>query len=155
MTRLNGIISAMILMTICTPVQSQMIDMMGNIGVSGAMMQNDARAIGSMNKALQSHRLTSDISMKAAEIRTTFMDGYKRLPPQTIQSGSVKVKFAPTPNGQGFTAQMNSVNSMTCKKLMSARTDGVVSVELNQKRVQPGRGAEHCRPTNTVKLFFE
>lgn len=139
------------------PVHAQMIDMMGNIGVSGTMMQQDAQNIGAMNKAMRAHRLMDDISFKSAEILTTFMGNYRNLSVQSFQSSGITVTVKPAENGRAFAMEMNTVNAALCKQIIARRWDGLIGRVVNGKKYasDPIQNRSVCQTSNTISLVFQ
>ncbi len=147
-------------LTLCLhPVQAQMIDMMGNIGVSGTLIQQDAQNIGTLNKSMRSQRLIDDLAMKTAEILTTYMGNYRSMPTQTMTSAGTRVTFQPDASGQSFTASMTDVPSALCKQILKRRWEGLTAVRLNGQTETPARGQQQsasiCQTKNSISLIFQ
>ena len=156
-TWINGMLVGAGLTLCLHPIQAQMIDMMGNIGVSGTLMQQDAQNIGAMNKSMRAQRFMDDISFKSAEILTTFMGDYRNLPAQSFQSSGVTVTVKPAENGRTFAMEMNAVNATLCKQIIARRWDGLTGQIVNGKKYAPSpiQNRSACQATNTISLIFQ
>ena len=155
-TLVNGLVIGAGLMLCFHPVHAQMIDMMGNIGVSGTLMQQDAQHIGAMNKSMRSHRLMDDLTLKTAEILTTYMGDYRSMPTQTITSAGTRVTFQPDTSGKSFTASMKDVPLALCQQILKRRWEALTGVRLNgQKETSLQQSASQCQAKNSISLIFQ
>ncbi len=152
------IISFIIASTLQTG-KAQMIDMMGNIGVSGAITQENARQVGSMNKALRINQFKSQFSMKIAEILTTYLGDYRQMPTSVMNINGISVTFKPTSSGNSFGAHMNNIDSSSCYQIVSQYWDGLSSIKINQKEYKPQlikkKGKSICQSKNNISLIFQ
>ncbi|MBP5534015.1 MAG: hypothetical protein J6Y03_00715 [Alphaproteobacteria bacterium] len=108
-------------------VQSQMIDLMGSMGVSGTQTINDVKKVNQMNKSVHSMQFINELQMKNVDISTTYFGNYQKMSTQSATIGNVKVIFKPVNNGKNFEAFIPSIQSSLCSSLLSNRIDNVVS----------------------------
>jgi len=109
-------INMLFIIPVCA--NAQMIDIMGSMGVGGAMDAGAAHSVGMANNRLKSTQLISDINMKMADIMMSYEGRYHKMPTQTITSAGKKVVFRPV-NGR-VEAYIEKINENICLSLLTA-----------------------------------
>lgn len=136
---------------IALPAYSQMIDMMGSLGIQGALTQGEVQSVGRGMASLRRNQILQDLTQTAMEIKTQYMGNY---------FSASKSSVSGTPfNGLDwdlsslssdlFYIQLNQIDERTCSSLLSARVPAV-RTEVN------GQSDSHsCTSSNQIRFIFD
>ena len=123
------------LLFLCQPSYSQMVDMMGTLGIQGALTVGDTQSVARGLSAMKKNQILQDITQTAMEIKTQFMGNYG-----SVNKGSV---FGSPFGGLSwdlgsisadlFYIQLNQIDSNTCSYLLSSRVPALY-IDLNDER---------------------
>ena len=152
-------INMLSLISVCA--NAQMIDIMGSMGVGGAMDAGAARSVGMANNRLKSTQLITDINMKMADVMMSYEGRYNQMPTQIINSAGKKVVFRPV-NGQ-VEAYVEKVNENICLSLLTASWQNVDHFRVVKQtgssvidRAQATKArADVCRNVKDFAIIFK
>ena len=130
---------------------SQMIDLMGSLGVQGALTTGEVESVGRGLSALKQNQILGDLTQTAMKIKTQFMGNYHSVQKNSVMGnpfqglnwdlGSVSDNL--------FYIQLNQIDERTCGRLLSARVPAF-QVELNGIT-----GSKSCTGNNQIKFIFD
>ena len=141
----------LIMLCISFPSFSQMIDMMGSLGVQGAITTGEVESVGRGLSALKQNQIIGDLTQTAMEIKTQFMGNYS-----SVQKGSLMGNpfggldwNISSISDHLFYIQLNQIDERTCMRLLSARLSAV-EIELNGIS-----GSKSCMDSNQIRFIFD
>jgi len=140
-----------IALSISLPIYAQMVDVLGSLGVQGAMTVGDTQSAAMGMSALKKNKILQDITQTAMQIKTQFMGDYSSVSRDSVFgnpfSGIDWDIGSETSNL--FYIQLNQINKAICSSLLSARVP-TVRTELNGDA-----GSRACEESNEIKFVFD
>ena len=150
-----------VILPVCA--HAQMIDLIGSMGVGGAMDASATRSVGMANRKLSTTQLQSAIHMQMADILTAYTGDYNRMSKRTVTTGGHKVVFQPTDQGRAVEAKIENVGEKECAALLRTNWEAATKI-----RVQSARGSKDvavnqasakasqiCKDSKSVSVIFQ
>ena len=140
-----------IALSVSFPTYAQMIDVLGSLGVQGAMTVGDTQSAAMGMSALKKNKILQDVTQTAVQIKTQFMGDYSSVGKDSVFGNP----FAGldwdigSESSNLFYIQLNQINKATCSSLLSARVP-TVRTELNGNA-----GSRACEESNEIKFVFD
>jgi len=130
------------------PAQAQMSEMMGVLGVSGAMDADAYRGVGQMQKALGNVQLQQDIALLVNEIQSTFMQNYSIIDTSLLSFDGLRgINWNVVPvSPSEFYIHLQNIDAATC---FIAKNN-----PWNASRIEINDGQDCQNTDNSVKLYF-
>ena len=141
----------MMILFICMPTYAQMVDMMGTLGIQGALTQGEVQSVGRGMSQLRKNQVLQDLTQTAMEIKTQFMGNY-----YSVSKGSVSGSpfngldwDLSSLSSDLFYIQLNQLDKKTCLSLVSARVPAV------RKEVNGQSSSYDCMDSNQIRFIFD
>ncbi len=128
--------------------QAQMNEMIGVLGVSGAINHNAYNNVGQMHGAMSRMQLQQDITILVNEIQTTFMPDYMNLDVSLLNfRGFRGIQWDVIPvSSAEFYIELHNIDASSCM-LVKNNPWGANRVEINN-----GKDCQNLN--NSIKLYF-
>ena len=141
------------LMMLCVsfPSFSQMIDLMGSLGVQGAITTGEVESVGRGLSVLKQNQIIGDLTQTAMEIKTQYMGSYSGVQKSSVMGnpfGGLDWDLGSFSDNL-FYIQLNQIDERTCARLLSARLSAV-ETELNGIS-----GSKSCTDNNQIRFIFD
>lgn len=136
------------LLLFCFSVKAQMVDLMGALGVQGALMNQTTQSVAQGMSMTRRNRILQDLQQAVIEIQTGCLGGYQNVDKNSL-SGSVfsGLNWSIGPEGSsGFFIQLNQLDEQTCGYLLNQYT-GAVDIDVNHQGKQ-------CTSQNNMHFIF-
>lgn len=131
---------------------AQMIELLGNIGVQGAMTQQGTQAVSAGISALKNTQLLSAIQQTAMEIKASHLYGYQNVNKNSIINDgrfqNVQWNVGPVEKNQ-FYIELYGLNEGNCRYLMRS-VHSARSIDVNGQ----GREEKACSSKSKIKFTF-
>ena len=121
---------SMLLCSMSSLSQGQMIDLIGSMGVGGVQTTESLKGVRQMNNALHGNQVLNELQLNIADISTTYFNGFQRMSKRTVTVGNVKIIYRPVDNGQHYEAYITPVSRDLCSTLLNARLGNLVRYRL-------------------------
>lgn len=146
-----GKISLIVFFFYACSAQAQMIDLMGSLGIQGAITTGDTQSVSIGLSAVKRNKIIQDINQTAMEIKTQFMGNYNSVGKYSISgnpfNGLNWNLSSLSPNL--FYIELNQIDNKTCSYLLSSHINAV-RTELN------GQGEDkNCINNNQIRFIFD
>lgn len=130
------------------PVQAQMNEMIGVLGVSGAINSNSYKSVGQMQGALSRMQLQQDITMLVNEIQSTFIQNYMDIDVSLLNfRGFRGIQWDVIPVSPAeFYIELHNLDASACF-IVKNNPWGANRVEINN-------GQDCQNASNSAKLYF-
>lgn len=139
------------LLFMCHPSYSQMVDMMGTLGIQGALTAGEVQSVGRGLSAMKKNQILGDITQTAMEIKTTYMGNYSSVSKYSVSGNPFSGLDwdLSSLSSDRFYIQLNQIDSQTCSSLLSARVPAI-RTELNGQS-----GSRSCSSSNQIRFIFD
>lgn len=132
------------------PAFSQMIDVMGSLGVQGSMIRGETQSVGMGLSALRKNKLLQDINQSAIEIKAQYMGNYGSVSKKSLLGYYFNgLNWNIGSYGDLFYIELNQIDNKTCFYLMSSKISAI-RTELNS---QPDN--QNCLDVNQIRFVFD
>lgn len=114
---------------------AQMVDIIGNIGVSGTIIKQDVENVNHMNKSFLTTQAFQTYQTKIMTIKLDYFGNYKAIPKSNLTVGGMTIIFSPSNDGKYYIAQSQNINKNMCADIIASGDDtGLVFVEVKGKK---------------------
>ena len=140
-----------IILCLSYPSYSQMVDLMGSLGVQGALTMGDTESVAQGISSVNRYQILRDLTQTAMEIKTQYMGDYISVD-KTSVSGNPFSRIdwdLSYISSNLFYIQLNQIDKKTCSYLLSSRI-GTVRTELNDQS-----GSDNCLENNQIRFIFD